>query len=126
MDKSIYKGQIIRFSVDGVYDFVGELETKDHPSGSNWFRINEACEIAVREDPQKKTINRIISRIWGEQKDTRHWVDIRVPKDATIRITEVDPKGNFYAVYKQEINRVEADLIKMPNAADLHMVSRSN
>ena len=118
----MYQGEIIHFA-GGMNEYIGELDQSKHPLGKGWCRIKNPCTVNLVQDG--KTVNRIISRIWGVEKLYRKFIDIYCPPDSLMEIRVVDKDGKIYKVYKQELDRPDLNLIKAPTDADLDMLAKN-
>ena len=110
----MYNGEIIQFT-GGTKDYIGELDQGEHPNGPGWWRINKPCMIFERQNPEKRSIENVVTSFSGPQKSYRKFVDIYLSPEHPIEIKVVDKNGDLYKVYRQEADRVASDIIISPN-----------
>lgn len=117
-----YKGEIIHF-FGGLQPYIGRLDTNEHPNGPGWYRIIDPCEVAQRVDKEGRA-HGVISRIWGVQKNYRHYVDVYCPEDSLKEIRVLDKNGEMYNIYQQELKAVGLNKIVAPTMADVESVNQ--
>lgn len=110
----MYEGEIIQFS-GGIREYMGELDQTEHPLGKTWYRLKNPCVLVQRNNPQKNSVENVIAAIWGHNKAYRKFIDIRVPEESILEIRVLDKNGEFYKVYKQEVERIQQGRIITPD-----------
>ena len=112
----MYNDEVIQI-IGGINDYIGKLDQTPHPMGPDWYRLKDPCLIFVRDDPEKKTMNTIVSKLQGPpgQNNYRKYVDIRIPDTSHMEIRTVDKKGKLYEVYKTELELKEPSKIIVPD-----------
>lgn len=115
-----YKGEIVHF-IGGAKQYIGELDTNEHPNGPNWYRIKRPCVTFQRMNEAEKRLENVIADNVGTNKAYRNFVDFRIPPDSIIEITILDKNGAMYKFYHEEINRVKRDRIVAPGDIGLKL-----
>lgn len=110
-----YNGEIIHF-MGGIHDYIGELsQTKPHPMGPHWYRINKPCITFLQQGPQK--LVDVVASMHGPFNKYRKFVDIYIPPDSTMEIRVLDKKGKLFKFYQEELSRKGPDLIKVADSS---------
>ena len=117
---------------DGLYDFAGQIRTKNIAKGSfrfaNSLYLNEA--LAVIEKMPESTFEEIISKyvemnvahpfMEGNGRSTRIWLDIILKKNLgkVVEWANIDKEQYLQAMERSPINDLELRFLIQPNLTD--------
>lgn len=112
-----YNNQIIHLT-GGVHDYIGELAQGPHKMGAGWWRILNPCQVFQHKDPKTNSVQLVVASLWGDGEAYKRYVDIYIPPgQSVIEIRTLDKTGQFYKVYKSEVDR--APRVKRPDGTNL-------
>ncbi len=113
----MYEGEIIHLK-GGMVEYFGMMDQLEHPNGPGWYRIVEPCIYFQTVDENGGIAYQLV-RIWGRSKLYKKYVDIYCPADSLQEIRVLDPKGDFYDAYQEELKRPDLNLIISPKRLDV-------
>lgn len=96
-----FSGEILQFTTIGAHDYIGELDTSEHPLGKEWWRIRNPCITFLQQNEEKKSMTQVVANTNGNGAYRKH-LDIKA--ETILEIKTLDKNGPLMKFYRKELS----------------------